>query len=167
MKSPRQIHIDHKLNLLQFLLLQFLRYEHPMIAHKHVDRSRLLDRALDGVVVPDVSTEDVDVTPCGELDGFLGFFELADVAGEEGDVSALVGAELGQGQADAAGAAGDEHVAVLDWDSDGLGADNEVEEEEEEEGEWDEEDQREEGEIHFRHWRADSLWSSRKGENLY
>lgn len=38
---------------------------------------------------------------------------------------------MGEGEAYAAGAAGDEDVAVLDWDGNGLGADDEVEEEDE------------------------------------
>lgn len=95
MKSARQIHIDHELDLLHILLLQFLRYVHPMIAHEHVDGARLLDHTLDGGVIPDVSAEDLDITPRGELDGLLGFLELSDVAGEEGDFSAVLGAQLG------------------------------------------------------------------------
>lgn len=40
----------------------------------------------------------------------------------------------GESKSDAAGTAGDEHVAVFDWDLDGAGTDEKVEEEEEEGG---------------------------------
>lgn len=39
----------------------------------------------------------------------------------------------GHGQTDAAGSTSDEHVAVFDWDIDGLGTDDEEEEKEERE----------------------------------
>lgn len=56
---------------------------------------------------------------------------------------------MGEGEADATGAAGDEDVARFDWDGDEAGADEE--EESEEEREWGEEEEREEVERCVRH----------------
>lgn len=63
---------------------------------------------------------------------------------------------MGESEADSAGSAGDEDVAVFDRDFDGAGADDEVEEEEE--GDWEEEDEeREEGDevVSVRHGRVE------------
>lgn len=94
MESPGEIDIDYEFDLLHFLLLQFLRHKHPLVAHEHVDRAGLLDGALDVFEFPDVSAEDLDVTPSGELNGLLGILEADEVASEDADVGAIVGTEV-------------------------------------------------------------------------
>lgn len=131
MESPHQIDIHHEFNLVELLHLQLLRPKHPLITHEDVDRGRLLDHTLNGVVVPDVNAEDFDVAAGGLLDRLLGILELGVIASEEGDVGALSGAEVAQGEADSAGTPRDEHVALSDWDLDGLRPDDEVEDHEE------------------------------------
>lgn len=117
-----------------------------MVKEQHVDGARLVHRPLNRVVVTHVGGEHSHVDAGGKADGGFGLLELLGGAGEDGDAGALGGGAVGEGEADAAGSAGDEHVAVLDRDLDRAGPDQEVEEAEEEEGK-----ENEEGEVRVRH----------------
>ena len=123
MKTAHEIDVYHELDLIQFLLLQLLRNEHALVDYQNVDRVGLADGLGNGVVVSDVGGEDRHVGAGGELDRLLRLLELVGGSGEDGDARALRRGLVGQGEADAAGSAGDEHVAVLDWDFDRAGAD--------------------------------------------
>lgn len=139
-EAAHQIHVHHEPHLVQFLLLQLLRNENPLVHDQHVDGPSLVDRPPNGVVVSDVGGEHRHVDAGGESDGVLGFLELVEGPGEDGDFGALGCRLVGQGEADAARSTGDEHVAALDGDMDGSWPDYEVEENEESDGEEDEEE---------------------------
>ena len=120
MKCSHQIHIDHELNLLQFLFLQFSRHKHSLIADQHIDGASLFDGAEDGVGVADIGGENGDIIAGGEADRVSSLLEPIHVSSEDGDASALRSGQVGEGEADAAGSSSDEHVAVPDWDLDRL-----------------------------------------------
>lgn len=141
MKCPHQIHIDHELNLLQFLFLQFPRHKHSLIADQHIDRASLFDGSEDGVLVPDIGGENGDIIAGAKADGISSLLELIHVASKDGDPSALRSGLVGEGEADAAGSAGDEHMAVPDWDLDWLGVEDQDQQQEDKDRGDDEEDQ--------------------------
>ena len=116
MKCPHQIHIDDELNLIQFLFLQLSRHKHELIADQHIDGASLFDGVEDGVAVVDIGGENGDFMTGGEADRFSSFQELIHITSEDRDASTLRSGLVGEGKADAAGSASDEHVAVLDWD---------------------------------------------------
>nr|POF22524.1 hypothetical protein CFP56_65691 [Quercus suber] len=101
----------------------FLRNEHALVDYLHVNRVDLADGLGNGVVVSDVGDEDHHIDAGGEADRLLHLLELVGESGEDGDARALRRGLVGQGESDAVGSVGDEHMAVLDWDFDWARAD--------------------------------------------
>lgn len=117
-----------------------------MVADEHIDRAGLFDSLSDGISIPYIGAEDGNVGAGGLADGGAGLLELVGVSCENRDPGAVQGGLPGESKSDAAGAAGDEHVAVFDWDLDGAGTDEKVEEQEEGTREKEEEEEEEEKE---------------------
>lgn len=84
------------------------------------------------LVVPHLRQEHRDIDVGGQPDSVPSLLELLRGAGEDGEAGDDA---MGKDQVDTAGCTGDEHVAVLDWDPDGVGSHDDVEEGEKGDGE--------------------------------
>lgn len=125
MERAHKIDLHHEPHLLQVLLIELLRREHPVVTHQYVDGTGGLQGLGDGVGIPHVGAESGDLDAGGESDGVAGLLEAGSAAGEDGDAGALDGGLAGEGEADPAGASGDEDVAAFDGDVHRAGADEE------------------------------------------
>lgn len=75
-KTPHEIHIYHKLDLIQSLLLKLLRHKNPLVNYQDIDRSGIVSRLLDSVVVTNISRKYRNVEAGGTANRFFGFLEF-------------------------------------------------------------------------------------------
>lgn len=83
MKSPDQIDIDHKPDLLQVLIHELLRSENALITDEDIDRPRSVNRILNSIKIPSIGTKNGYIDAGSEANRFPGLVELGLATGED------------------------------------------------------------------------------------